>query len=269
MYALIAATCLEGVEETGYPIKFAAAAAACLSALKEFMYGYDLEPLLSYKSKKIYFSAPALKFHSWVAFPSLQGTLSLCGMIRSLCCDSNLIHILPIYTVTVVVFPPALPCLSLQQLTNDLFLCSFLVWTPLCSQCRSVYCVFGSSEIYALLYGSSSLRRELNNGPNIHTDADLACLMIDFLTQWLTEGNGLLNLQSILCCLCIKPLSALITLKAFMLADYSQMNGLDLVMVHFFCSPVQEANKSIPSTPWYSEDVLIALSAALLIKASG
>lgn len=54
-----------------------------------------------------------------------------------------------------------------------------------------------------------------------------------------------------------------------MLADYSQMNGLDLVMVHFFCSAVQQANKSIPSTPWYSEDALIALSAARLIKASG
>lgn len=163
------------------------------------MYGYDSEPLLSYKLEKKYFLVPALKFHSWVAFPSLQGTLSLCSIICLLCCDSNLIHILPIYTVTAVVFPAALPCLSLQQLTNDLFLSSFLVWTPLCSQCLSVYCVFGSSEIYALLYGSSFLspnwRRELKNGPNIHTDIDLACLMIDFLTQWLTDGSGLLNVQ--------------------------------------------------------------------------
>lgn len=52
-----------------------------------------------------------------------------------------------------------------------------------------------------------------------------------------------------------------------MLADYSQMNGLDLVMVHCFCSSAQGANKSIPSTPWYSEDALIALSAARFIKA--
>lgn len=64
-------------------------------------------------------------------------------------------------------------------------------------------------------------------------------------------------------------LSVLITLKAFTLADYSQTEGLDLVMVRFSCSQVQGANKSIWSPPWYCKDALIATSAARLIKASG
>lgn len=50
-------------------------------------------------------------------------------------------------------------------------------------------------------------------------------------------------------------------------ADSSQTNGLDSVTVHFFlCSPARRANKSVPSAGRYSEDALIALSAARLIK---
>lgn len=49
-------------------------------------------------------------------------------------------------------------------------------------------------------------------------------------------------------------------------ADYSPMNWLDSVMVQCFCPSARGVNNSTPSTPWYSEDALIALSAAQIIK---
>lgn len=72
--------------------------------------------------------------------------------------------------------------------------------------------------------------------------------------------------KAIVCCLCTRPQSAPLTLKACAAADYSQIHLLDLVMVHRFCSSARQANKSIPSTHWYSVDALIALSAACFIK---
>lgn len=63
--------------------------------------------------------------------------------------------------------------------------------------------------------------------------------------------------------LCIKPLSAPITLKAFMRADYNQTNGLELGYGSLLSRPRLISPIHFPR---YSEDALIALSAAVPIK---
>lgn len=82
-----------------------------------------------------------------------------------------------------------------------------------------------------------TLKAELNNDPDI-------CAAVDWAHRWwiFWQYDKVVDWFVKLCCLCIKPLSVLITLKAFTLADYSKTDGLDLVMVRF---PVPQCRELI------------------------
>lgn len=145
-----------------------------LSALVEFVYIYDSEPLSSH-NLKIFSAHIRISFLGCIPiftediFTVQHDALALLWFK----CNP---HPIPIYLVAAVVFPPPLALFAYKWPLPKRFSSRK---TPLCSQCLSVYCVFGRLEIQSLLYGSSSLypnfRVELNNGPNIHTDMDLAC----------------------------------------------------------------------------------------------
>lgn len=177
-----------------FPINFAAA--ACLSALEEFMHSYDSEPLSSPKSEK-YFFGPRIKISFLGCIPIFTGNVVTVqhDTLALLWFKFNP-YPTHLHGDSGGISPPPCPVCHCNNLQMT---CSWAVFRSEHHCAVSVYCAFRSSEIHALLYGSSSLspklRRELSNGPNIHTDIDLACLMIDFLTQWLTDGSGLLNLQ--------------------------------------------------------------------------
>lgn len=105
-----------------------------------FMYIYDLKNYLATIWKNI---QSTLEYHCLVVFPALQSTFSLHDMNLLLYSDSDFIHILSIY-FGVVAGCSFLPCLPLQQLTND------LVLSVCAGECYANKCFkFAGLEIHA------------------------------------------------------------------------------------------------------------------------